>query len=107
MKKKITLIILVVIAVFSISLGVRITTLDSDNKKEETKNKEENKIKTYEIMLKTTYYKEGTEIKYRKTKKDGTYIYDRYKNGEIIESYEVSSDGETIINSQRSEYSVG
>lgn len=69
MKKKITLIILVVIAVFSISLGVTITTLDSDNKKEETKNKEENKIKTYEIMLKTTYYKEGTEIKYRKTKK--------------------------------------
>ena len=107
MKKKIILIMLVIIAVFSISLGARIITLDRDNKEKEITNKEENKIKTYEIMLTTTYYKEGTKIKYRRTKKDGTYVYDRYENGEIIESYEVSSDGETIINSQRSEYNTG
>ena len=99
MKKKL-IIIFTLLGLIAIIIGIIIlTTKEAESPKKEEK-KELTEIETYEQMMEQLYYKEGTTIKYKETLDDGTYLFERYKDGKIIESYSVSKDWKTVINSQ-------
>ena len=107
MKNKISIVI-TIIGIVSILVGITIIVVNSNGTNNKKNNKETmSEIETYELMMEQLYYKEGTNIKYKETTDDGNYVFERYKDGELIESYKVSKDGKTVINSQNSEDVVG
>ena len=107
MKNKISIVI-TIIGIVSILVGITIIVVNSNGTNNKKNNKETmSEIETYELMMEQLYYKEGTTIKYKETTDDGNYVFERYKDGELTESYKVSKDGKTVINSQNSEDVVG
>ena len=107
MKRKLS-IIMTIIGIIAILIGITIIIINSNNNNnKEYKDNTISEIETYELMMEQLYYKEGTTIKYKETLDDGTYIFERYQDGKVIESYKVSKDGKTVINSQSDEEIVG
>ena len=106
MKRKLS-IIMTIIGIIAILIGITIIIINSNNNNKEYKENTMSEIENYELLIEQIYYKEGTTIKYKETLDDGTYIFERYQDGKTIESYKVSEDGKTIVNSQSDEEIVG
>lgn len=86
--------------IFLIVIGVFLSheNHNIDNKSNRSKLIRENQIKRYKTQLEKVYYQEGTIFQYKETTQNGSIIFERVKDGNVIEIYEISNNGKDVIN---------
>lgn len=98
--KKIIIALIMIMGIFLIVIGVFLSheNHNIDNKSNRSKLIRENQIKRYKTQLEKVYYQEGTIFQYKETTQNGSIIFERVKDGNVIEIYEISNNGKDVIN---------
>lgn len=98
--KKIIIALMMIMGIFLMVIGVFLSheNHNIDNKSNKSKLIRENQIKRYKTQLEKVYYQEGTIFQYKETTQNGSIIFERVKDGNVIEIYEISNNGKDVIN---------
>lgn len=91
---------MMIMGIFLMVIGVFLSheNHNIDNKSNKSKLIRENQIKRYKTQLEKVYYQEGTIFQYKETTQNGSIIFERVKDGNVIEIYEISNNGKDVIN---------